>query len=198
MKSLIAILPIFLMISCAKDQVTISPSNAHAYKEFSKVTSIGRPVSAHLVRVLDQREKSDEIGEARTGGSYAKTPVRLHEDLPTFLKKHLEKELSARGFSFESESQYKISVMIKDFWLKEILEKYQPEKAHCRVELDIELVAGANRFHTNVWSEVTSPGDLGDATDKLGDTMASCLNSVIEQFAQDKKLRRFIDENAKG
>ena len=106
----------------------------------------------------------------------------------------MELALETRGFLIvNNDEKVSLDIVIKQLWVEEVIEKYQPEKAKCNISLVLKGTKGEQTYTGNFWTEIVSPGDMGDATDKLDQTLASCMNVVSEKIAKDKDLIKFLE-----
>ena len=78
----------------------------------------------------------------------------------------------------------------QDEFVEEVIEKYKPERAKCKVDLNFHITSPSAKWSGNFWTEFTSAGDLSDGTERLSPTLASCMNAVVEKLVSDQK---FID-----
>ncbi len=110
-----------------------------------------------------------------------------------FLRDYLELALETRGFLIvQNDAKAILDITVKELWVEEVIEKYQPEKAKCNISLELKGSKGEETYTGKFWTEIVSPGDMGDATDKLDPTLASCLNIVSEKIAKDQDLLKFL------
>ena len=92
-----------------------------------------------------------------------------------------------------SDEKALMSITVKEFWTKELLERFQPERATCKISIDVKVQKNGDEYNGSFWTEVKSPGDMGDATEKLAPTIASCMNIIVEKIVNDQKLLKFIE-----
>ena len=181
-------------VSCAQQRLVLEQRDFVPFKDLDQVSQIGfvtQPMK--VVNVMDARSSGVSVGEARTGARFEKTPVFTSGNSPEeFVKMYLESALRKRGaLIVESDQKIELSATITELWVEEVIEKYQPEKAKCKASLDIHSQKNGEKFSATYWTEVVSPGDLGDATEKLAPTLASCLNAIAEKIVKDKKFGDF-------
>jgi len=98
--------------------------------------------------------------------------------------------LTKRGFSVNEMDGVALEVVINELWVEELIEKYQPEKAKCKANVTVYLKEGNTSWNGNYWTEIISPGDLGDGTEKLAPTFASCLNEIVEKLVKDPSFTK--------
>lgn len=187
-----------LFFACAQQKVELD-QKARPFEGFDTTSVVSyATVPLKILAVADARDRGQAAGEARTGASYKKTPVFVSDSVETYVRNYLEAGLGKRDFLLvEKDQQAELQIRIKELWVEEVLEKYEPEKAKCRVSLEVvgRKADGQSENETytgKFWSEVLSPGDLGDATEKLAPTLASCMNAIAEKMAADKKFVKFV------
>ncbi|MCO4754699.1 MAG: hypothetical protein KC478_09450 [Bacteriovoracaceae bacterium] len=191
---LISLFAIFVLVSCAQQSVVLDKKYLHPYEDFDTTTVVSvASLPIKLEGLVDQR-KVKSVGIARTGAQFKKTPVFFDAAFVEVYKNHLRNELSKRNvLMVNSDQKAEMNVMIKEFWTEEILEKFQPEKAGCKISLEVQMIKGEEEYRGVFWTQITSPGDLGDATEKLAPTLASCMNSIVEKIVNDQKFIKFIE-----
>lgn len=183
-----------ILFGCAQQKVTIKNEDFEPFVGMETMTKLKETTApVKIVTVKDTRPAERGVGEARTGAQFQRTPVFLEEAPSIFVRKTLERELEARGMLIvNSDQEAELTILIKTLWVEEVLEKYQPEKAKCKIDFEITGKRANKSYSGRFWSEIVSPGDMGDATEKLSPTLASCMNSVVEKIAKDKKLAKFL------
>ena len=195
MKDLIFIL-LFLMVSCAQQKVVLQDVNLIPFEDFSKVTTLDQAtLPVKLFELIDQREKMG-VGEARTGAQFKETPVEFRYGFSEYFKDYIKNSLKRRNvLMVMSDEKALMSITVKEFWTKELLERFQPERATCKISIDVKVQKNGDEYNGSFWTEVKSPGDMGDATEKLAPTIASCMNIIVEKIVNDQKLLKFIESN---
>tara|TARA_Y100000590_G_C15311752_1_gene860417 strand:- start:100 stop:696 length:597 start_codon:yes stop_codon:yes gene_type:complete len=193
MKDLIFIL-LFLMVSCAQQKVVLQDVNLIPFEDFSKVTTLDQAtLPVKLFELIDQREKMG-VGEARTGAQFKETPVEFRYGFSEYFKDYIKNSLKRRNvLMVMSDEKALMSITVKEFWTKELLERFQPERATCKISIDVKVQKNGDEYNGSFWTEVKSPGDMGDATEKLAPTIASCMNIIVEKIVNDQKLLKFIE-----
>ncbi len=193
MKDLIFIL-LFLMVSCAQQKVVLQDVNLIPFEDFSKVTTLDQAtLPVKLFELIDQREKMG-VGEARTGAQFKETPVEFRNGFSEYFKDYIKNSLKRRNvLMVMSDEKALMSITVKEFWTKELLERFQPERATCKISIDVKVQKNGDEYNGSFWTEVKSPGDMGDATEKLAPTIASCMNIIVEKIVNDQKLLKFIE-----
>ncbi len=193
MKDLIFIL-LFLMVSCAQQKVVLQDVNLIPFEDFSKVTTLDQAtLPVKLFELIDQREKMG-VGEARTGAQFKETPVEFRYGFSEYFKDYIKNSLKRRNvLMVMSDEKALMSITVKYCWTKELLERFQPERATCKISIDVKVQKNGDEYNGSFWTEVKSPGDMGDATEKLAPTIASCMNIIVEKIVNDQKLLKFIE-----
>ncbi len=182
-----------LTISCAQQKVVLKEQNLIPYEDFSKVTILNEAtMPIKLSALVDQRNVA-EVGQARTGAQFKKTPVEFKYNFSEYFKDYLRNSLSRRNvLMVMTDEKAVMSIVVKEFWTKEVLERFKPERASCKIAIDVKVVKEDDSYSGSFWTEVKSPGDMGDATEKLAPTIASCMNIIVEKIVNDKNLLEFI------
>lgn len=182
-----------LLSSCAQQRIVLSEKMKpfEGLDQTSAIPHATLPIK--IMTVSDSRANAFALGEARTGARFKKTPVVSENGPENFVRSYLEKGLREREVLIvEQDQKVELNVSIHELWVEEVLEKFEPEKAKCRVSLEIHGVKNKEDYTGKFWTEVMSPGDLGDATEKLQPTLASCMNAVVEKIVKDKKFASFV------
>lgn len=189
-----AFLFVIVLSSCAQQRVTLKDQRLAPYEGFRDVTYLPfATLPVKLEAVSDNRKVQSAVGEARTGAQFKKTPVNFEDSFLEVFKDYLRNELKKRNVLMVMEDhQVVMSVSVKELWVEEVLEKYQPEKARCHIKIEVFASKDKNEYSGTFWTEMVSPGDLGDATEKLGPTLASCMNLAVEKIVNDKKFVEFV------
>jgi hypothetical protein len=188
-----------LLVSCAKSTVTIKKKLPAPYKDFASVTPVYQnTVSIQIKEVMDLRKNTTQIGVARTGMQYQKTPIQAPEQLESYLAKYFFEAFADRKLKMqESDAEYNMTIKVNELWLEEKA-KVAPEVVNCSANFTFELERTNNSkrkkksWKGNIWTEMVSPGDMADGTTKIGPTFASCLNSVVEKLMRTKKFLGFV------
>lgn len=182
------------LISCAKvNLVKIQKEELNAYSEFNRITfASSETASFEIVDVIDARIDKDHIGEALVGIYFEKTPVALYKDTSSFIKDYFYSSLSARNFTLVEGSENQVTIIINKLWVDELIEKFKPERAKCVVDLSFNMKNAKGESSIKLWNTVISKGDLGDATEKLAPTLASCLNEAVEKLVKNNTLYQFL------
>lgn len=188
------LLLMFLLVSCAKvSLVTLKKEELKPYPEFNSITYAKEETTDfEISEVIDAREVKTQVGEALVGVYFDKTPVELYKDTSLFLKDYLYSSLAARNFTVAQNSENKMVVIINKLWVSELIEKYKPERAKCEIDATIKFQNEKKAAQIKLWTSITSKGDMGDATEKLPSTLASCLNELTEKLVKSDALYQFI------
>ena len=177
------------MISCAQQEIKLSGDD-RPYGSSNEVTPVRMATkNIQIAEVTDAREKTD-IGVARTGLQYRETPVRLNQEFTQFMREYFTDAFYKRNIMVESEAEIVLSIVVNQLWLSEVLNNN--EAAKCEVNLSLSANEGKRSWKGNVWTEYVSKGDLSDGTDKLGPTLATCLNNAVEKLVKDKAFVTFL------
>lgn len=180
------LLVLMFLVSCAQNQIKLKNDQVVPFSDFSKVSNVGNGLKTLAINsVIDNRDNKDQIGVALTGIKFSQTPVVVDTVVSEYMKGHFVKSLSQRGFSVNDMDGIKLDIVINELWVEELIEKYQPEKAKCKSNLTFYIKEGNKSWKGNYWTEIVSPGDLGDGTEKIAPTFASCLNEVVEKLVTD-------------
>ncbi len=182
------VLLFLLIVSCSTPQYTLKQNELLPYKESSQVTKVKKANKAlNFVGVFDRRDRQ-HIGKAYTGVQYQETPINLDKSLKPFLKSYLTDAFEMRNIRFNAASDLELKVEVEKFWVEEVIEKFQPEKAKCIVQMNFHINGKKQKWSGQFWTEFTSAGDLRDGTERLPPTLASCMNDIVEKVVNDKKF----------
>lgn len=180
---------LLIFVSCAQQQITLKNKELVPFNDFSKITRAGNGLKTiSFSTVIDNRENKNEVGKALTGVKYKETPIVMNSGTSNYIKEYLTSALTERGFSVNSMDGINIEVVINELWVEELIEKYQPEKAKCKVNFTFYIKEENASWNGNYWTEIISPGDLADGTEKIAPTFASCLNEVVEKLVTDQEF----------
>lgn len=184
---------LLFLISCAQMSVKVSDSDMRPFEEFSKLKKVDGDTKSVNIEVIDARgSEPNVIGYGYTGVKYDKTPVKIESDLATYLSDRLPTEFTKRGVLVGEEGDVALQINVSKFDVHEYIEKHLPERAICEVEFNLSSNYLAKNFKARYWAEVISPGDLGDGTEKIAPTIASCINVVMNKIVTDKKFINLI------
>lgn len=181
-----------LLTSCASNSVLLKNKDLIPYGESQKITRLKGQFNSIALGSVTDGTNSKEIGTAFSGASYTPVKVYLHgESKVGYIKNYISDALSNRNiliFNQEDSHQLSLDIVINKFWVEEVIEKFKPERAKCVVDLSFSIVGENKSWKGTVWGNFLSPGDLSDGTTRLGPTLASCMNEVVEKLVHDKKF----------
>lgn len=193
MRYLIFILSM-IFLGCAELSVNLKDSEIRPFKEFSKIEGASEALGPIKFEVIDARGEArmNQIGFAYTGVQYQKTPVLLKKDVAAYTKDELATAFTRRNVLVSDEAEIAFEMIITKLSVNEYIEKHMPERAVCEIELQVKSQYLAKTFNARYWTEITSPGDLGDGTEKIAPTFASCLNVIANKIATDPKFQAYL------
>jgi len=184
---------LLLLVSCAQQRLVVNKEYSTPYKDFEKVTVMKSSKTFSILRVTDSRKEKDSIGTGLTGVNYTKTPYLLSTPLEEYLSNYFTESLEKRNVVVTSESaDVQLEIVINELWVDELIEKHQPERAKCKISMTVYSKIDNTTWSGNYWTEIISPGDMGDGTEKLDPTFASCLNMVFEKFITDNSFSSLV------
>lgn len=179
---------LFIVSSCATSTFVIKQNELLPYKESSQVTNVVENLSPiSISQILDKRDRI-ALGFAFTGVKYQKTPVTLEVPVKDYIRSYIQNALEMRNIMVVNESQILLNIELNHIWVEEVIEKFRPERARCKVDMSFHLTGPNKKWSGNFWTEFTSGGDLSDGTEKVAPTLASCLNALMEKLVTDDKL----------
>jgi uncharacterized lipoprotein YajG len=181
-----------VITSCAQPKLYLNKEEAIPLKEYSNKTNIRTSKSITIKMITDSRKEKQYIGMAKTGVSYSPTPLELTEPFEVYLKSYLSNALIERGAIVNDAGEIQLEFVVNELWVDELIEKYQPEKAKCKTNITVYTSIGSTNWSGNFWTEIISPGDLADATERLAPTLASCMNEIVEKLVKDETFRTII------
>ena len=183
-----SILLILLVTSCATESLMLKKKELLPYKESSQLTKLqGLNKSINLTEVTDLR-KTNLYGSAYTGVQYRKTPLTFDETLNAVVSDYMTSALEMRNIQVNVESEVNLVIEVEQMWVEEVIEKFQPEKVKCNVKMNFHVNLPNTKWSGSYWAEYLSAGNLGDGTEKLAPTLASCMNEIVEKLINDKKF----------
>lgn len=186
------IILLVLAVGCAQPKLFLNEKDAVALKEFSKTTQIKTSKSFKINQITDNRPNKMAIGMGKTGVSYTDTPLELNMPFKEYFKSFLTTSFAQRGVMVDELGEVDLDFVVNELWVDELIEKYQPERAKCKVNITVYSKVTNSTWSGNYWTEITSPGDLADATERLAPTLASCMNEIIEKLAKDQSFLAII------
>jgi uncharacterized lipoprotein YajG len=191
-KTLSLFIGIFILASCAQSRFLLDQSTFLPYKEFNKKSLFSPGTEVMSVTVTDGRENKDFLGMAKTGASYKDTPFVSEGSPQQFLEPYYIRSLEERGLVMDDSAEVQIEIVINELWVSELQEKFKGERAKCHIDLTVFAKKGSKSFKGSYWSKITSAANLGDGSEHLTPTLASCLNTSVEKIVKEQKLERFI------
>ena len=193
-------LVLLLLVSCSSGTYLLEEKKILPYEENNTTTKLNLETKTLKIVKVDDIRENRSYGFAYTGVKYQKTPVVLISTLESFLISNLKDALETRNLNYvEDNPEVSINIDVKEFFVEELIEKFKPERAKCRVELVVKIDEDNKSWSGNYWTEYVSAGDLRDGTERLAPTLASCLNQISEKIVNDQKfvsmIRKIGDEN---
>lgn len=186
------LLLVLVLSSCAQQRILLDEKNVIPFKDFTAKTPLTTSKVFSIQNITDSRKDISAIGVGRTGVNYTETPFVLNRDIASYLKDVFEKGFTDRGIKVGDNGDVLLDLVVNDLWVSELIEKHKLERAHCKVNMTIYSKIDNTTWSGNYWTEITSPGDLGDATEKLPSTFASCLNMIVEKFVKDQSFQALV------
>lgn len=188
------LLLLLTLVSCATQKMVLEERNLLPYKESSQQTKLtGNELPLNIVSVVDKRTRP-EVGMAHTGVQYAKTPIYFDKSIQSIVKNYFINALEMRNVHVNDSAIIPLTIEINHFWVEEVIEKFNPEKAKCHIDMSFHLMTNTKKWSGNYWAKFTSGGDLSDGTERIAPTLGSCLNEIVEQLIKDKKFIAMIKE----
>lgn len=191
MKNFLLVMVVVLISSCAQNQIVLSGKELPYTTSASVTPVVMGTKNLEIVEVVDNRENKD-VGIARTGVQYRETPVKLAQDMDAFVKDFFQTALYKRNIMLTDEAPIKLQIIINKLWLSEVLNNN--EAAKCEANFSFIAHEKDRTWKGNVWTEYQSRGDLSDGTDKLGPTLATCMNNIVEKLVTDSTFITFIQK----
>lgn len=182
------ILTLLFFVSCASSTYILNKKDILPYKEKNTLTQIDKEIKTFKIAQIRDLRKNTHYGMAYTGVEYLKTPIIIDGTLETFIKDFFEDAFEMRKINTSNDSHRELKIDIKEIWVEEVIEKFKPERAKCRVDIVFHLENEKLKWNGNYWTEYMSAGDLSDGTQRLAPTLASCLNQVVEKLVNDEKF----------
>lgn len=187
------LLLLLLLVSCAQQRILVKKEFSTPYKDFAQKSVIKSSKNFSILRVTDSRKDKSALGVGLTGVNYTATPYLLSESLESYLEGYLKDSFESRNLVVvDSSADVQLEFVINELWVSELIEKHQPERAKCKVNMTVYSKLDNTTWSGNYWTEIISPGDMGDGTEKLDPTFASCLNMVFEKFITDKSFSSLV------
>jgi uncharacterized lipoprotein YajG len=192
-KSLGVLIGVFVLVSCAQNKFLLNKSTFVPYKEFDKKSMFTPNTEVMSVNVIDGRENKEFLGMAKTGARYLDTPLVASDETPQqFLESYYLKNLRERGLLITDAAEAQIEIVINELWTDELQEKFKGERAKCHIDLTVFGKKGSETFKGSYWSKIKSAANLGDGSDHLAPTLASCLNTSVEKIVKNGKFETFL------
>jgi hypothetical protein len=189
---LLNLLLFFILTGCAADSYVLKKNHLLPYKESSQITKLSQEAPLVELISVDDIRPNQSVGFAFTGVEYKQTPIYLESSISNLVSEYLSSALEVRNIELVKSSKIKMKVEIKKFRVFEVIEKMQPERAKCELELSFKISNGSKNWSGSYLTEFLSGGDMTDATERLAPTMASCLNDLIEKMVNDEKFSNIL------
>jgi hypothetical protein len=186
------ILILLILASCSTSNYLLKEKDILPYKETNNLTRSNQELKAFKINVIKDMRRDVSFGNAYTGVKYQKTPIVMNSTVQTFTKVFFNSAFAMRNIHTSEDAQINLNIDIKEIWVEEVIEKFQPEKAKCRVEMIFHIDSPKKQWNGSYWTEFLSAGDLSDGTERLGPTLASCLNQLVEKLVNDDKFIKMI------
>lgn len=188
------VLLIVVLCSCAvMEKIEIKKEEVVPFKEYSTVTYAKKSVDQfEITEVIDARPTKEVIGEGLLGVYFTKTPVYFYKEMTSFLKDYFYSSFEARNFKVVDSSNNRLRIIVEELEVKELIEKFKPERALCHVRVNFEFTKKTKQTNISTYVKIISKGDMGDGTQKLAPTLASCLNEIVEKLVGSKEIYEFL------
>ena len=186
------IILLVLLTSCATKSILISQNQLLPYKEANQLTkleNISKPIS---LTIVDIKNLSQNLGVGYTGVTYDKTPIQFEGDPQSVLSAFFISALEMRNLVLSETSNVKMEIHINELTVNEVIQKFQGEKAGCKVNATFYVEDANNKWSGSYWTEFLSASDLREGTERIAPTLASCLNEVVEKLVNDEKFLNII------
>lgn len=194
MRNLNVIAMLFVMVGCASQSLTLKQTELTPYKDANQLTRLNGVAAPIQIISVEDKRSTNVYGSAYTGVQYQKTPLVFDASLDSLIRDYMKTAFSHRDIVLSQDSGTPLQVNVEELWVEEVIEQFQPEKAKCSVKLSFHINKPAKKWSGSYWAEYTSPGDMGDGTEKLTPTLASCLNEVVEKLIKDEKFVEMLKE----
>lgn len=181
------------MVACSMAKVEIDLSELLPYKESSQVTKLSQKLRPVRIDLVEDKRENKSFGFAYTGVQYVKSPVEFGVPLDILIRDMTTDAFEKRNLIIDNRpDSLGMEIQVNKFWVEEVIEEFQPEKARCKIDLSFHINAEKTKWSGQYWTEFTSGGDLSDGTTRLAPTLASCFNELIEKLVNDKKFQEIL------
>lgn len=188
MKALFNLNLFVLLLSCSTGQYALKQNELLPYKEFSQITKNVEELKPFKLNLIQDKRDRLAVGKAYTGVKYNETPVTLTVPVKDYVQSFLVAAFEMRNIPTDSTADLTMQVEINHIWVEEVIEKFKPELAKCKVDFSFYIGGENKKWAGNFWTELTSAGDLSDGTERLAPTLASCMNNLVEKLVSDQKF----------
>lgn len=188
---------LFVLSSCAtQKEIKLNSTDLKIDKNTEQMNSF----SSNTLRVkffpIETNLNQGNIwGEGTSKIQYSKIPVVYDTEPAIYLREFLINEFLKKGIkivSKDEESDIHLILVLDKFWVKEVIEKFQPEVAKCEIAVNIIMKKEKADYQASEYVMITSAGDLGSATDKLVPTIKACMEKLANDILRKEKFNLFI------
>ncbi|MDP7319667.1 MAG: YajG family lipoprotein [Bacteriovoracaceae bacterium] len=184
---------LILLVGCASKVILLKEQELLPYKESAQVTRLDKVNKAlFIAQVRDKREEKT-FGHGYTGVRYDKTPVIFDVGINNLVQEHVVDALEIRNIMVKPGSDLKMTIDVHELRVDEIIEKFQPEKAKCKIKMTFHVESEKIKWSGNFWTSFTSAGDMSEGTERLAPTLGSCFNEIIEKLVNDNKFQELLE-----
>jgi hypothetical protein len=187
-----AVILLILLTSCATKTILIGQSQLLPYKEANQLTKLENISKAVDLKIVETKNLSKNLGVGYTGVTYDKTPIQFEGDPQRALSAFFTSALEMRNISLNAASGVKMEIHINELTVNEVIQKFQGEKAGCKVNATFYVEDANTKWSGKFWTEFLSASDLREGTERIAPTLASCLNEVVEKLVKDEKFLNII------
>lgn len=181
------------LVACSMAKVEINSNDLLPYKESSQVTKLSQQLKPVRIDMVEDKREDKSFGFAYTGVQYVKSPVEMGVPLDMLMKDLTTDAFEKRNLVIDNRPEsLGMEIEVNKFWVEEVIEEFQPEKARCKVDLAFHINGEKSKWSGQYWTEFTSAGDLSDGTTRLAPTLASCFNEVMEKLVNDNKFQEIL------
>lgn len=184
-----------LITSCAANRIILKEESLRPYKEMSQISKVPYGTKTiWLEKIVDNRTVK-HLGNGFTGVQYEKTPIWFEGQFDLVMKDIVQDSFEARNIALVQDGELALQVEVNDLWVQEVIEKFQPETASCKVNMTFHLIGAKEKWSGKLWTEYKSGGDLSDGSERIPPTLASCLNEIFEKLANHKEFLAMIKKD---
>ena len=183
----------FVLFGCATPELRLKSEDLQINAQMREKIGFTRATGSLAVADFSEdKDFANPVGVAKTGLFGKQTLVSLDISAKEFVRKSFIEALVRRGIEVSSGAPYRLSANLTEYKVAEEAEERRAENAGC--VLSLNLVLTKQKSEEKLYKGFVSVGFSGtgsvlDATASVGPLLKACVETAVEKFLGDEKMR---------